>query len=173
MQIHLYLVLLLTGLWPSLANAQTPECPTGDTCFGRGPSKVDLARGVSIINVACTDLVGSYRPQEQRLTCAWGTTKMKFDFAVRNLDTKIRVVDMADCSNAMTNLLTVGCGSLGGRKTLDKIMFLSVNPITASSVSICDHANKIFRADPNNGQCSGFTTTSQITTSTCPASFWN
>lgn len=129
MQIHLLLLPLLASLFALLTNAQTPDCSTSSTCFGEGPSHVDIKRGLAVIKVACTELVGKYMVQEQRLTCAWGTSLMKFDFAVRNLDVVPRSVSTDDCINGMTYVLQKNCGNLGGRQRINKIMFLSVRPI--------------------------------------------
>jgi hypothetical protein len=118
--------LLLTLPFILVGNAQTPECATSNTCFGEAPSKIDYNRGMSVISVACSELVGNYIPQEQRLTCAFGNPTMKFDFAVRNLDTVTRFVSTNDCVTGMTYILKKYCGYKGGRQTQNKIMFLSV-----------------------------------------------
>ena len=130
------LTLLFTLPVVHVTNGQTPECATSNTCFGEAPSKIDYNRGMSVISVACSELVGSYLPQEQRLTCAYGNPTMKFDFAVRNLDTVSRVVSKSDCINGMAYILKNYCGSKGGRQTQNKIMFLSVPPYQPTACAV-------------------------------------
>lgn len=129
MQIRLLLLPLLASLFALHANAQTPERSTSNTCFGEGPSHVDIKPGLAIIEIACTELVGKYMAQDQRFTCAWGTSLMKFDFAVRNLDVVPRSVSTDDCFNGTTYVQQKYCGELGGRQTSNKIMLLLVPPI--------------------------------------------
>jgi hypothetical protein len=129
MQFQFILLALFASLFSFLATAQTPECSTENTCFDQGPNNIDSNRGLAVINVTCTQLTGTYLVQEQRLTCAWGTASMKFDFAIRNLDKISRFVTYSDCVNGMKYVLHDNCGSMGGRQTRAKIMYLSVPPV--------------------------------------------
>lgn len=117
--LHLTSFLALCAIGIVGVSAQVESCSTDDTCFGQGPSHVDLTQGRSVVNIICNVLQGSYVHDEQRSYCAYGTSTSKFDYTVRRTGSGTGSLDVQVCADTMNSLLGSGCsGGLGGRKTV-------------------------------------------------------